>query len=218
MPATLFDGKQPDTLKIPHHQVTSPRPKELLKEAGKPGGFRDQDDRLPTGDKGRAEGPSRSRSRRPGSRSPSRPGRPVRVSTPPSADVKKPHRHPSTRAGARTNPSGSNVSCRSSFDGPLHQGEGQPGPTTSIFPRRRDHEAGSTRSRAMTDTKARLPGPGSSSTARSSPRLPPSPVLVRRAGRWCSAPTSRAATARTSFGGQLDYATVGSRNPAQSGN
>ncbi|WP_406507879.1 ABC transporter substrate-binding protein [Streptomyces sp. NBC_00212] len=208
MPATLFDGKQPDTLKIPTTGDVA-KAKELLKEAGKPGGFETKMT-VSTGDKGRAEAIQESLAKA---------GIKVTIETvDPSAfyatigDVK--NRTDILYTGwCPDYPSGSTF-LPFVFDGRYIKEKGNQG-NHSIF---RDD---ATMKRvdeisAMTDAKAAAQAwqqlDGEILT-----KAPAVPVLVRR---WPLVLGTNIAGGygQTSFGGQLDYATVGLKNPAKSGN
>ncbi|MFF4218783.1 ABC transporter substrate-binding protein [Streptomyces nondiastaticus] len=206
MPATLFGGKQPDTLGIP---VTgdAEKAKQLLKEAGRPDGLETRMT-VSTGDKGRAEAIQQSLAKA---------GIKVTIETvDPSAFYAT-----IGDTGNRTDlvytgwcpdyPSGSTF-LPFVFDGRFIKEKGNSG-NHSLFRddatmKRMDEIA------AMTDT---------GEAARAWQQLdgeilakaPAVPVLVRR---WPLVLGSNIAGAygHTSFGGQLDYATAGLKDPAKS--
>ncbi|UQA92105.1 ABC transporter substrate-binding protein [Streptomyces halobius] len=206
MPTTLFDGKQPDTLKIPA-TGDAEKAKQLLKEAGKPNGFSTKIT-VSTGDKGRAEAIQQSLAKA---------GIKVTIETvDPSAFY--------ATIGDTTNrtdmvytgwcpdyPSGSTF-LPFVFDGRYIKEKGNSG-NHSLFRdkatmKRMDEIA------AMTDVKQadkawrQLDGEILA-------KAPAVPVLMRR---WPLVLGTNIAGAygQTSFGGQLDYATVGLKDPAKS--
>ncbi|MBF6050191.1 ABC transporter substrate-binding protein [Streptomyces sp. NRRL B-1677] len=206
MPASLFGGKQPDTLGIPVAGDTE-KARRLLKEAGKPGGFATSMT-VSTGDKGRAEAIQQSLAKA---------GIKVTIETvDPSAFY--------ATIGDTANrtdlvytgwcpdyPSGSTF-LPFVFDGRFIKERGNSG-NHSLFRddatmRRMDEIA------AMTDTgeavRAWRQLDGEILAA-----APAVPVLVRR---WPLVLGSNIAGAygHPSFGGQLDYATAGLKDPAKS--
>ncbi len=206
MPATLFGGKQPDTLKVPTAGDVE-KAKQLLKEAGKPDGFSTKLT-VSSGDKGRAEAIQQSLAKA---------GIKVTIETvDPSAfyatigDTK--NRTDMVYTGwCPDYPSGSTF-LPFVFDGRFIKDKGNSG-NHSLFRdeatmKRMDEIA------AMTDTKQaaqawqRLDGEILA-------QAPTVPVLVRR---WPLVLGTNIAGAygHTSFGGQLDYATVGLKDPSKS--
>ncbi|MGK5546998.1 ABC transporter substrate-binding protein [Streptomyces sp. URMC 127] len=206
MPASLFGGKQPDTLGIPVEGDTK-KARQLLKEAGRPDGFTTAMT-VSTGDKGRAEAIQQSLA-----------GAGIKVTieaVDPSAFYATigdtAHRTDLVYTGwCPDYPSGSTF-LPFVFDGRFIKERGNSG-NHSLFRddatmKRMDEIA------AMTDT---------GEAARAWQRLdgeilaqaPAVPVLVRR---WPLVLGSNVAGAygHTSFGGQLDYATAGLKDPAKS--
>ncbi|MEV5277434.1 ABC transporter substrate-binding protein [Streptomyces sp. NPDC051994] len=208
MPATLFNGKQPDTLKIPATGDVA-KAKELLKEAGKPDGFTTKMT-VSTGDKGRAEAIQQSLAKA---------GIKVTIETvDPSAfyatigDTK--NRTDIVYTGwCPDYPSGSTF-LPFVFDGRFIKDQGNSG-NHSLFRdaatmKRMDEIA------AMTDVKAAAAA-WQQLDGEILAKAPAVPVLVRR---WPLVLGTNIAGGygQTSFGGQLDYATVGLKSPAKSGN
>ncbi|MFE9368576.1 ABC transporter substrate-binding protein [Streptomyces sp. NPDC006711] len=208
MPATLFGGKQPDTLKIPATGDIA-KAKQLLKEAGKPGGFETKMT-VSTGDKGRAEAIQESLAKA---------GIKVTIETvDPSAfyatigDVK--NRTDLVYSGwCPDYPSGSTF-LPFVFDGRYIKDKGNSG-NHSIFRdeatmKRMDEIAAMTDAKAADQAWQRLDGDILA-------KAPAIPVLVRR---WPLVVGKNIAGAygQTSFGGQIDYATIGLKNPSTSGN
>ncbi|MGD3112393.1 ABC transporter substrate-binding protein [Streptomyces sp. YGL11-2] len=208
MPATLFGGKQPDTLKIPATgDLTKAR--QLLKEAGKPDGFATEIT-VSTGDKGRAEAIQQSLAKA---------GIKVTINTvDPSAFY--------ATIGDTANrtdlvytgwcpdyPSGSTF-LPFVFDGRYIKEKGNSG-NHSLFRdqptmRRMDEIAAMTDTRQANDAWRQLDG-------EILKKAPAVPILVRR---WPLVLGSNIAGAygQTSFGGQLDYASVGLKDPSKSKN
>ncbi|QLE70547.1 ABC transporter substrate-binding protein [Streptomyces rectiverticillatus] len=206
MPASLFGGKQPDTLKIPVAGDVG-KAKQLLKEAGKPDGLSTKLT-VSSGDKGRAEAIQQSLAKA---------GIKVTIETvDPSAfyatigDTK--NRTDMVYTGwCPDYPSGSTF-LPFVFDGRFIKERGNSG-NHSLFRdeatmKRMDEIA------AMTDTKqaARAWQEMDGEILAQAPAVP---VLVRR---WPLVLGTNIAGAygHTSFGGQLDYATVGLKDPAKS--
>ncbi|MEU7133476.1 ABC transporter substrate-binding protein [Streptomyces sp. NPDC046261] len=206
MPATLFGGKQPDTLKIPVDGDIA-KARALLKEAGKPDGLSTKLT-VSSGDKGRAEAIQQSLSKA---------GIKVTIETvDPSAfyatigDTK--NRTDMVYTGwCPDYPSGSTF-LPFVFDGRFIKEKGNSG-NHSLFRdeatmRRMDEIA------AMTDTRqaARAWQQMDGDILAKAPTVP---VLVRR---WPLVLGTNIAGGygHTSFGGQLDYATVGLKDPAKS--
>ncbi|MCX4672316.1 ABC transporter substrate-binding protein [Streptomyces sp. NBC_01381] len=206
MPASLFDGKQPDTLKIP---VTGnvDKAKQLLKQAGKPGGFSTKMT-VSNGDKGRAEAIQQSLAKA---------GIKVTIETvDPSAfyatigDTK--NRTDLVYTGwCPDYPSGSTF-LPFVFDGRFIKEKGNSG-NHSLFRdkatmQRMDEIA------AMTDA-GKAGAAWRKLDGEILAKAPAVPVLVRR---WPLVVGTNIAGAygQTSFGGQLDYASVGLKNPAKS--
>ncbi|MBB4895570.1 peptide/nickel transport system substrate-binding protein [Streptomyces olivoverticillatus] len=206
MPASLFGGKQPDTLKISASGDVE-KAKQLLKEAGKPDGFSTRIT-VSAGDKGRAEAIQQSLGKA---------GIKVTIETvDPSAfyatigDTK--NRTDMVYTGwCPDYPSGSTF-LPFVFDGRYIKEKGNSG-NHSLFRdeatmKRMDEIA------AMTDTKQaaqawqQLDGDILA-------KAPTVPVLTRR---WPLVLGTNIAGAygHNSFGGQLDYATVGLKDPAKS--
>ncbi|UQI46457.1 ABC transporter substrate-binding protein [Streptomyces sp. HU2014] len=206
MPASLFGGKQPDTLKIPATGDTE-KARQLLKEAGRPGGFSTKIT-ASAGDKGRAEAIQQALGRA---------GIKATIETvDPSAfyatigDTK--NRTDMVYTGwCPDYPSGSTF-LPFVFDGRFIKEKGNSG-NHSLFrddaTMRRMDEIG-----AMTDT-GRAAGAWQQLDGRILTQAPAVPVLVRR---WPLVLGTNIAGAygHTSFGGQLDYATVGLKDPAES--
>ncbi|GGY02435.1 ABC transporter substrate-binding protein [Streptomyces hiroshimensis] len=206
MPASLFGGKQPDTLKIP---VTgdADKARQLLKEAGKPDGISTKIT-ASAGDKGRAEAVQQSLGRA---------GIKVTIETvDPSAfyatigDTE--NRTDMVYTGwCPDYPSGSTF-LPFVFDGRFIKEKGNSG-NHSLFrddaTMKRMDEIG-----AMTDTKAAAEA-WQQLDGRILAQAPTVPVLVRR---WPLVLGTNIAGAygHTSFGGQIDYATVGLKDPAKS--
>ncbi|WP_079110060.1 ABC transporter substrate-binding protein [Streptomyces roseifaciens] len=206
MPATLFGGKQPDTLKIPATGDTE-KAEQLLKEAGKPDGFSTKIT-ASVGDKGRAEAIQQALARA---------GIKVTIETvDPSAFYAT-----IGDTGNRTDmvytgwcpdyPSGSTF-LPFVFDGRFIKEKGNSG-NHSLFRddatmKRMDAIA------AMTDAKEAA-GAWQQLDGRILAQAPAVPVLVRR---WPLVLGTNIAGAygHTSFGGQIDYATVGLKDPAKS--
>ncbi|MEU1372616.1 ABC transporter substrate-binding protein [Streptomyces triculaminicus] len=205
MPATLFGGKQPDTLRIPAAGDTE-KAKRLLKEAGKPDGFSTKLT-VSSGDKGRAEAIQQSLGKA---------GIKVTIETvDPSAfyatigDTK--NRTDLVYTGwCPDYPSGSTF-LPFVFDGRFIKEKGNSG-NHSLFRedatmKRMDEIA------AMTDSKEAA-GAWRKLDGEILAKAPAVPVLVRR---WPLVLGTNIAGAygHTSFGGQLDYATVGLKDPAK---
>lgn len=205
MPATLFGGRQPDTLKIPATGDTE-RAKRLLKEAGKPDGLSTKLT-VSSGDKGRAEAIQQSLGKA---------GIKVTIETvDPSAfyatigDTK--NRTDLVYTGwCPDYPSGSTF-LPFVFDGRFIKEKGNSG-NHSLFRedatmKRMDEIA------AMTDSKEAA-GAWRKLDGEILAKAPAVPVLVRR---WPLVLGTNIAGAygHTSFGGQLDYATVGLKDPAK---
>lgn len=206
MPASLFGGKQPDTLKIPVAGDVD-KAKQLLKEAGKPGGFTTKMT-VSTGDKGRAEAIQESLGKA---------GIKVTIETvDPSAfyatigDTK--NRTDLVYTGwCPDYPSGSTF-LPFVFDGRYIKEKGNTG-NHSLFRdkptmKRMDEIAALTDARKAGAAWRELDGEILA-------KAPTVPVLVRR---WPLVLGSNIAGAygQTSFGGQLDYATVGLKDPSKS--
>ncbi|MEU5000468.1 ABC transporter substrate-binding protein [Streptomyces sp. NPDC021622] len=206
MPATLFDGKQPDTLKIPV-SGNADKAKQLLKEAGKPDGFSTKMT-VSNGDKGRAEAIQQSLAKA---------GIKVTIETvDPSAfyatigDTK--NRTDLVYTGwCPDYPSGSTF-LPFVFDGRFIKEKGNSG-NHSLFRdkatmQRMDEIA------AMTDA-GKAGAAWRELDGEILAKAPAVPVLVRR---WPLVVGTNIAGAygQTSFGGQLDYASVGLKNPAKS--
>ncbi|MGI5377163.1 ABC transporter substrate-binding protein [Streptomyces sp. CA-251387] len=206
MPASLFDGKQPDTLKIPA-TGDAEKARQLLHEAGKPNGFSTKIT-VSTGDKGRAEAIQQALGRV---------GIKVTIETvDPSAFY--------ATIGDTTNrtdmvytgwcpdyPSGSTF-LPFVFDGRYIKEKGNSG-NHSLFRdkatmKRMDEIA------TMTDVK-RADKAWQQLDGEILRQAPAVPVLMRR---WPLVLGTNIAGAygQTSFGGQLDYATVGLKDPAKS--
>ncbi|MFD0419972.1 ABC transporter substrate-binding protein [Streptomyces sp. NPDC127108] len=206
MPASLFGGKQPDTLKIPVAGDVD-KAKQLLKEAGKPDGFTTKMT-VSTGDKGRAEAIQASLGKA---------GIKVTIETvDPSAfyatigDTK--NRTDLVYTGwCPDYPSGSTF-LPFVFDGRYIKEKGNTG-NHSLFRdkptmKRMDEIA------AMTDAE-KAGAAWRALDGEILAKAPTVPVLVRR---WPLVLGSNVAGAygQTSFGGQLDYATVGLKDPSKS--
>ena len=206
MPATLFDGKQPDTLKIPATGDVA-KAKQLLKEAGKPDGVETKMT-VSTGDKGRAEAIQQSLGKA---------GIKVTIETvDPSAfyatigDTK--NRTDMVYTGwCPDYPSGSTF-LPFVFDGRFIKEKGNSG-NHSLFRdkptmKRMDDIAAMTDAKQANAAWRKLDGEILA-------KAPAVPVLVRR---WPLVLGTNIAGAygQTSFGGQLDYATVGLKAPAKS--
>ncbi|MFF7726971.1 ABC transporter substrate-binding protein [Streptomyces sp. NPDC008001] len=206
MPATLFDGKQPDTLKIPATGDTA-KAKEFLKEAGKPDGFSTQLT-VSSGDKGRAEAIQQSLAKA---------GIKVTIETvDPSAfyatigDTK--NRTGMVYTGwCPDYPSGSTF-LPFVFDGRYIKEKGNSG-NHSLFRdeavmKRMDEIAAMTDPQQAARAWRQLDGEILA-------KAPAVPVLVRR---WPLVLGTNIAGAygHTSFAGQIDYATVGLKDPAKS--
>ncbi|MFI9240421.1 ABC transporter substrate-binding protein [Streptomyces sp. NPDC053079] len=206
MPATLFGGKQPDTLKVPAAGDVE-KAKQLLKEAGKPDGFSTKLT-VSSGDKGRAEAIQQSLAKA---------GIKVTIETvDPSAfyatigDTK--NRTDMVYTGwCPDYPSGSTF-LPFVFDGRFIKDKGNSG-NHSLFRdeatmKRMDEIA------AMTDTKQAAQA-WQQLDGEILAQAPTVPVLVRR---WPLVLGTNIAGAygHTSFGGQLDYATVGLKDPSKS--
>ncbi len=205
MPAPLFGGEQPDTLKIPAAGDVQ-KAKQLLKEAGKPDGFTTKIT-ASVGDKGRVEAVQQSLSRA---------GIKVTIETvDPSAfyatigDTK--NRTDMVYTGwCPDYPSGSTF-LPFVFDGRFIKEKGNSG-NHSLFRddatmKRMDEIAAMTDAKAANKAWQQLDG----EILAKSPSVP---VLVRR---WPLVLGTNIAGAygHTSFGGQLDYATVGLKDPAK---
>ncbi|MEU5053167.1 ABC transporter substrate-binding protein [Streptomyces sp. NPDC021096] len=206
MPATLFGGKQPDTLKVPAAGDVE-KAKQLLKEAGKPDGFSTKLT-VSSGDKGRAEAIQQSLAKA---------GIKVTIETvDPSAfyatigDTK--NRTDMVYTGwCPDYPSGSTF-LPFVFDGRFIKDKGNSG-NHSLFRdeatmKRMDEIA------AMTDTEQAAQA-WQQLDGEILAKAPTVPVLVRR---WPLVLGTNIAGAygHTSFGGQLDYATVGLKDPSKS--
>ncbi|MEU4213524.1 ABC transporter substrate-binding protein [Streptomyces sp. NPDC026206] len=206
MPAALFGGKQPDTLKIPATGDVE-KARQLLKEAGKPDGFSTKIT-VSSGDKGRGEAIQQSLGKA---------GIKVTIETvDPSAfyatigDIK--NRTDMVYTGwCPDYPSGSTF-LPFVFDGRFIKEKGNSG-NHSLFRdeatmKRMDEIA------AMTDTKQAAQA-WQQLDGEILAQAPAVPVLVRR---WPLVLGTNIAGAygHTSFGGQLDYATVGLKDPAKS--
>ncbi|MBT2384997.1 ABC transporter substrate-binding protein [Streptomyces sp. ISL-11] len=206
MPATLFGGHQPDTSRIPATGDTE-KAKQLLKEAGKPDGF-STSMTVSSGDKGRAEAVQQSLGRA---------GIKVTIETvDPSAfyatigDTK--NRTDMVYTGwCPDYPSGSTF-LPFVFDARHIKEKGNSG-NHSLFRddatmKRMDEIAAMTDTKEATAAWQKLDGEILA-------KAPAVPVLVRR---WPLVLGTNIAGAygQTSFGGQLDYATVGLKNPAAS--
>lgn len=206
MPATLFAGKEPDTLKIPATGDVE-KAKQLLKEAGKPDGFETKMT-VSTGDKGRAEAIQQSLGKA---------GIKVTIETvDPSAfyatigDTK--NRTDIAYTGwCPDYPSGSTF-LPFVFDGRYIKEKGNSG-NHSLFRdeptmKRMDEIAAMTDAKQANTAWQQLDGEILA-------KAPAVPVLVRR---WPLVLGSNIAGAygQTSFGGQLDYATVGLKDPSKS--
>ncbi|MER5305620.1 ABC transporter substrate-binding protein [Streptomyces lasiicapitis] len=206
MPATLFDGKQPDTLKIPATGDVD-KAKELLKQAGKPGGFTTKMT-VSNGDKGRAEAIQQALGKA---------GIKVTIETVDPAAFY-------TTIGDTTNrtdmvytgwcpdyPSGSTF-LPFVFDGRHIKEKGNTG-NHSLF---RDKATNK-----RMDEIANMTDPVKAGRAWQQldgtilAKAPAVPVLVRR---WPLVVGTNIAGAygQTSFGGQLDYASVGLKDPSKS--
>ncbi|WP_431040949.1 ABC transporter substrate-binding protein [Streptomyces sp. P1-3] len=206
MPATLFDGKQPDTLKIPATGDVD-KAKQLLKEAGKPDGFTTKIT-VSNGDKGRAEAIQQALAKA---------GIKVTIETVDPAAFY-------STIGDTTNrtdmvytgwcpdyPSGSTF-LPFVFDGRYIKEKGNTG-NHSLFRdeatmKRMDEIAAMTDADKARDAWRALDGEILA-------KAPTIPVLVRR---WPLVLGTNIAGAygQTSFGGQLDYASVGLKDPAKS--
>ena len=206
MPATLFGGKQPDTLKIPA-TGDADRAKQLLKEAGKPNGFTTKMT-VSNGDKGRAEAIQQSLAKA---------GIKVTIETvDPSAFYATigdtANRTDMVYTGwCPDYPSGSTF-LPFVFDGRYIKEKGNTG-NHSLFRdkptmQRMDEIA------AMTDVK-KANAAWRELDGTIVAKAPAVPVLVRR---WPLVVGTNIAGAygQTSFGGQLDYASVGLKDPAKS--
>ncbi|MGG7576021.1 ABC transporter substrate-binding protein [Streptomyces sirii] len=206
MPATLFGGKQPDTLKIPATGDTD-RAKQLLKEAGKPNGFTTKMT-VSNGDKGRAEAIQQSLAKA---------GIEVTIETvDPSAFYATIGDTTSRTDMVYTGwcpdyPSGSTF-LPFVFDGRYIKEKGNTG-NHSLFRdrptmKRMDEIATMTDAEKANAAWRELDGEILA-------QAPSVPVLVRR---WPLVVGTNIAGAygQTSFGGQLDYASVGLKDPAKS--
>ncbi|MFE0042498.1 ABC transporter substrate-binding protein [Streptomyces albireticuli] len=206
MPASLFGGKQPDTLKVPATGDTE-KAKQLLKEAGRPGGLSTKIT-ASAGDKGRAEAVQQALGRA---------GIKVTIETvDPSAfyatigDTK--NRTDMVYTGwCPDYPSGSTF-LPFVFDGRFIKEKGNSG-NHSLFRddatmKRMDAIAAMTNAKEAAGAWQRLDG-------QILAQAPAVPVLVRR---WPLVLGTNIAGAygHTSFGGQIDYATVGLKDPAKS--
>ncbi|GHI03952.1 ABC transporter substrate-binding protein [Streptomyces cellostaticus] len=207
MPATLFGGKQPDLLKIPATGDVA-KARQLLKEAGKPDGF-STEITVSTGDKGRAEAIQQSLGKA---------GIKVTIDTvDPSAFYATigdtTHRTDLVYTGwCPDYPSGSTF-LPFVFDGRYIKEKGNSG-NHSLFRdkptmQRMDEIAAMTDAKAANRAWQELDG-------QILQKAPAVPVLVRR---WPLVLGSNIAGAygQTSFGGQLDYASVGLKDPSKSG-
>ncbi|WP_407285120.1 ABC transporter substrate-binding protein [Streptomyces sp. BP-8] len=205
MPATLFGGKQPDTLKIPATGDTD-RAKQLLKEAGKPNGFTTKMT-VSNGDKGRAEAIQQSLAKA---------GIEVTIETvDPSAFYASIGDTTSRTDMVYTGwcpdyPSGSTF-LPFVFDGRYIKEKGNTG-NHSLFRdrptmKRMDEIATMTDAEKANAAWRELDGEILA-------QAPSVPVLVRR---WPLVVGTNIAGAygQTSFGGQLDYASVGLKDPAK---
>ncbi|MFI6768088.1 ABC transporter substrate-binding protein [Streptomyces sp. NPDC050355] len=205
MPATLFGGKQPDTLKIPATGDTD-RAKQLLKEAGKPNGFTTKMT-VSNGDKGRAEAIQQSLAKA---------GIEVTIETvDPSAFYATIGDTTSRTDMVYTGwcpdyPSGSTF-LPFVFDGRYIKEKGNTG-NHSLFRdrptmKRMDEIATMTDAEKANAAWRELDGEILA-------QAPSVPVLVRR---WPLVVGTNIAGAygQTSFGGQLDYASVGLKDPAK---
>lgn len=208
MPATLFGGRQPDTLKIPTTGDAA-KAKQLLKEAGRPNGL-STEITVSSGDKGRAEAIQQSLAKA---------GIKVTIDTvDPSAFYATigdtTHRTDLVYTGwCPDYPSGSTF-LPFVFDGRYIKEKGNSG-NHSLFRdkatmERMDEIAAMTDAKAANRAWQELDG-------EILKKAPAVPVLVRR---WPLVLGSNIAGAygQTSFGGQLDYASVGLKNPAASQN
>ncbi|MEV4438260.1 ABC transporter substrate-binding protein [Streptomyces sp. NPDC049577] len=206
MPATLFGGKQPDTLRIPATGDAA-KAKELLKEAGKPDGFSTKIT-VSSGDKSRAEAIQQSLAKA---------GIKVIIETvDPSAfyatigDTK--NRTDMVYTGwCPDYPSGSTF-LPFVFDGRYIKEKGNSG-NHSLFRdeatmKRMDEISAMTDPQQAAQAWQQLDGEILA-------KAPAVPVLVRR---WPLVLGTNIAGAygHTSFGGQLDYATVGLKDPSKS--
>ncbi|TJZ57291.1 ABC transporter substrate-binding protein [Streptomyces piniterrae] len=206
MPATLFDGKQPDTLKIPTTGDTD-KAKKLLKEAGKADGFTTKMT-VSNGDKGRAEAIQQSLAKA---------GIKVVIETVDPSAFYAAIGDTTTRTDmvytgwCPDYPSGSTF-LPFVFDGRYIKEKGNSG-NHSLFRdeatmKRMDEIA------AMTDAE-KAGAAWRELDGEILAKAPTVPVLVRR---WPLVVGTNIAGAygQTSFGGQLDYATVGLKDPAKS--
>ncbi|MFI1255441.1 ABC transporter substrate-binding protein [Streptomyces netropsis] len=206
MPAALFGGKQPDTLKTPATGDVE-KAKQLLKEAGKRDGFSTKIT-VSSGDKGRAEAIQQSLAKA---------GIKVTIETvDPSAfyatigDTK--NRTDMVYTGwCPDYPSGSTF-LPFVFDGRFIKEKGNSG-NHSLFRdtatmKRMDEIAAMTDAKQAAQAWQRLDGDILA-------KAPAVPVLIRR---WPLVLGTNIAGAygHTSFGGQIDYATVGLKDPAKS--
>ncbi|MFI9720783.1 ABC transporter substrate-binding protein [Streptomyces sp. NPDC052396] len=205
MPASLFGGKQPDTLRIPAAGDVA-KARELLKEAGKPDGFSTKMT-VSMGDKGRAEAIQESLGKA---------GIKVTIETvDPSAfyatigDTK--NRTDLVYTGwCPDYPSGSTF-LPFVFDGRYIKEKGNSG-NHSLF-RDQDTMKRMDEIAAMTDAK-QANAAWQELDGRILAKAPAVPVLVRR---WPLVLGTNIAGAygQTSFGGQLDYASVGLKDPSK---
>ncbi|AZQ74894.1 ABC transporter substrate-binding protein [Streptomyces luteoverticillatus] len=206
MPAALFGGTQPDTLKVPAEGNTA-KARQLLKEAGKPDGF-STSITVSSGDKGRAEAIQQSLARA---------GIKVTIETvDPSAfyatigDTR--NRTDMVYTGwCPDYPSGSTF-LPFVFDARYIKEKGNSG-NHSLFRddatmKRMDEIAAMTDTRQAAEAWQRLDGAILA-------KAPAVPVLVRRYPLVVGGNVA-GAYGQTSFGGQLDYATVGLKDPAKS--
>ncbi|MEU8582997.1 ABC transporter substrate-binding protein [Streptomyces abikoensis] len=205
MPASLFGGTQPDTLKVPAEGDTA-KARQLLKEAGKPDGF-STSITVSSGDKGRAEAIQQSLARA---------GIKVTIETvDPSAFYAT-----IGDTGNRTDmvytgwcpdyPSGSTF-LPFVFDARYIKEKGNSG-NHSLFRddatmKRMDEIAAMTDTRQAAAAWQRLDGAILA-------KAPAVPVLVRRYPLVVGGNVA-GAYGQTSFGGQLDYATIGLKDPAK---
>ncbi|KIZ15262.1 ABC transporter substrate-binding protein [Streptomyces natalensis] len=206
MPAALFGGRQPDTLKIPATGAPA-KARRLLKEAGKPDGFATEIT-VSSGDKGRAEAIQESLAKV---------GIKVTINTvDPSAfyatigDTK--NRTPLVYTGWCPDYASGSTFLPFVFDGRYIKEKGNTG-NHSLFRdrptmRRMDEIAAMTDARRANEAWQRLDGEILA-------KAPAVPVLVRR---WPLVVGGNIAGAygQTSYGGQLDYATVGLKDPSKS--
>ncbi|SHN33464.1 ABC transporter substrate-binding protein [Streptomyces yunnanensis] len=206
MPAALFGGKQPDTLRIPT-TGDADKARQLLKEAGRANGFTTTMT-VSNGDKGRAEAIQQALAKA---------GIKVTIETvDPSAFYATigdtTHRSDMVYTGwCPDYPSGSTF-LPFVFDGRYIKDKGNSG-NHSLFRdaptmRRMDEIAAMTDARKATAAWRKLDGEILA-------KAPAVPVLVRR---WPLVVGTNVAGAygQTSFAGQLDYASVGLKDPAKS--